>query len=204
MAGTAALCRKKTPAVLAIFPARWLAEAGSASPAWLPGNPRNKSRRAPAARTRSTAACRNCGNTLPHPHRDGRHTSWIFPPTTAAGKKGNPGEIRSRSDGRGQKLNVAIDGGGAILLIWAARLAPIGSSRRRIRRGRRNGFLIGGRQFIVILPQARLNFVHHAQIADELRAACESQMRLAIRVAYDRCRLQIRQLGMPPGKSRST
>src|SRR5271170_4216554 len=201
MAGTAALCRKKTPAVLAIFPARWLAEAGSASPAWLPGNPRNKSRLAPAVRTRSTAACRNCGNMLPHPHRDGRHTSWIFPPAIAAGKKGNPGKIRSRSDGRGQELNITIDGGGAVLLIWARGLAAIATSGVLIGRGRRNRFLIGGRQFIVILPQARLNFVHHAQVADEFRAARESQMRLPIGVARDRRRLQIRQLGMPPGKS---
>src|SRR5271154_7073082 len=156
MAGTPARCRKKTSAVPAISPARRrLAEAGPAGLEWPPGNPRNKSRLAPAARTRSTAACRNCGNTLPHPHRDGRHTSWIFPPATAAGKKGNPGEIRSRSDGRGQKLNIAIDGGGAVLLIGAGGLASIGASRRRIRRGRRNSLFIGGRQFIVILPQAR-------------------------------------------------
>ena len=213
MARTALARRDRTPKILAkALAGRPPAEARSEVPAWRPDNPRNKSRRARDERTPSTAACRNCGNTLPRPHLDGRHSSWILPSvvTTSwkksswkkgAGEKGHSGQRRSRSDDCGQKLLITVDSRGTILLIWSAGHAAVGATRSLIWRCCRDGVLVGSGNFVV-LAQPRLNFVHHAKVAYEFRAPCEHQMCLAIGVARDGGGLQIRELRMPPGKSR--
>ena len=58
------------------------------------------------------------------------------------------------------------------------------------------------RILLVVLRQARLNFVHHAKIAHKLRPARVNQMRLPVKIAIDSRRSQIRQLRFAPREAR--
>src|SRR6266436_273754 len=65
----------------------------------------------------------------------------------------------------------------------------------------RNG-LLPGSGILFVFVQARLNFIHHAQIADELGAVGINEMRLAVRLAINRGGIKIRQLRLAKRETR--
>src|SRR6266849_2394801 len=129
-----------------------------------------------------------------HPPLYGPHTSWRSP------YKHLPGQLLAEDGQFSRKhLHRSLDAVCAILLVGGCWLAAIGSSGALFRSSLRHGTFLGRRKVAVLL-QARLNFVHHAEIGHKLRAARVNHMRLTVGVVVDRDRRQVRELRLAPGK----
>src|SRR6202040_2223602 len=57
-----------------------------------------------------------------------------------------------------------------------------------------------GRNLLVVLAETRLNFVNHAEVADELRSLRVYQVNLLVGAAINGSRLQIREAWFAPVK----
>src|SRR5216684_2609210 len=161
-------------------------------PRWPPSTLRSRERRAPGARRSSTWPCRNCGSSRPRPHRYGRHTSWHSPLTNRAAQNG---ELRS------QNPQIPADFVGTVLLLGRGRIRVVGAARLFVGRTLWNG-LLPGSGILFVFVQACLNFINHAQIADELGAVGINEMRLAVRLAINRGGIKIRQLRLAKRETR--
>src|SRR6202045_288568 len=161
-------------------------------PRCLPGTLRSRARPAPDPPPSSPWPCRNCGSSRPRPHRNGRHTSWCSPLTNRAAQNG---ELRS------QNPQIPRDFVGTVLLLGRGRTRVVGVARLFVGRILRNG-LLSGSGILVVLVQARLNFINDAQIADEFDALGVNHMHLAVSVAINRGGTKIRQLRLAKRKTR--
>src|SRR2546429_2678023 len=136
--------------------------------------------------------CRNCGSSRPRPHRNGRHTSWCSPLTNRSAQNG---ELRS------QNSQIPAEFVGTVLLLGGGRIRIVGAARLFAGRILRNG-LLSGSGILFVFVQARLNFINHAQIADELGAVGINEMGLTVRVAINRGGIKIRQLRLAKRETR--
>jgi len=75
------------------------------------------------------------------------------------------------------------------------------TARLLLGRGLGNG-VFAHRGVLIRLVDARLNFVNHAKVADELRGMRVSPMESAIGIAVNGCRSKVRKLGLAPVEAR--
>src|SRR5713101_4006811 len=161
------------------------------SPRWPPGTLRSRERRAPDAHTPGTWPCRNCGNSPPRPHRNGRHTSWHSPLTNRAAQNR---ELRS------QNPQISAEFVGTVLLLRRGRIRVVGAAGLFVGRSLRSD-LLPGSGILLVFVQARLNLINHAQVADELGAVRIHEMRLLVDFAINRGGTKIRHLWLAKRKT---
>src|SRR5580765_331521 len=84
---------------------------------------------------------------------------------------------------------------GAVLLAGSGWMSAVGAAWRFSRSGLRNSDFRSGGQLVVFV-QARLNFIHDAQIADKLDAAGVDDVRMAVHITINVGGRKLRELGL--------
>src|ERR1700730_17309449 len=164
---------------------RWV-EVGEYRPL-QPGNLRNKKRREWVGHKLNRELCHSCGSSRQRPHPDGRHTSSNSP-------------LDEKRQIGSEHLQISFDAISAILLLRGRGISAIGLAGIALR-SRLCPVAILRRNLLIILAETRLNFVNHAEITDELGTARIYKVNLAVGVAINTCRFQIRKAWFTPRKT---